>query len=243
MDIYETIDKWANQYKQPARQFKNYPEFKLKCLNFLEQQYNIKPEDFKGSGTSSPDAELYWFLKNRRTEFPKCPVTGKRTSYKDNGVYCTYSEDVASKDKKYIENRKKSIKNKYGVSCSLQTDQAIRKSKETCLKRYGVEHHMMKSEIHQNAIRNCQSDTAKEKRKETCLERYGSPAWVCSTEGQQISTKIKREASYENLKRFSDYVIPLFTLDEWLEQKDIYRWKDVIVNYEEVKTSLASSSE
>ena len=42
MNIYETIDEWSVKYKQPARQFKNYPEFKLECLNFLEEQYNIK---------------------------------------------------------------------------------------------------------------------------------------------------------------------------------------------------------
>lgn len=230
MDIYETIDNWYANFKQPARQFKNYPDFKKKCIDFLKNQYNIEPDEFKGNQNTGPDAELFWFLKNRRTEFPKCPITGKRTSYRDHGEYCKYAEGVASKDKKYIENRKKTIEAKYGVNCSLQTEQAKEKSKETCLEKYGVPHHMMNIKIHQNAIRNCQNDNAKEKRKNTCLEKYKSPAWVCSQEGQQLSTKVKRINSFNNLKRFSDYIIPLFTLDEWLEQKDTYKWKDVVNN-------------
>lgn len=228
MDIYKIIDKWSEEFKQPARQFKTHPEFKKQCLDFLKTQYNINPEDFKGNQNTGPDAELFWFLKNRRTKFPTCPITSQRTTYRDHGKYCKYAEGVASKDSRYLEKRKESIKNKYGVYCSLQTDQAKEKAKETCLKKYGVPHHMMSVDIHQNAIRNCQSQDAKIKRKETCLERYNSSAYIFSKEGQQLSTKAKREISYANLKRFSDYVIPMFSLEEWMKQKDTYLWKDVL---------------
>ncbi len=230
--IYDIIDSWGKKYTQPARQFKTHPEIKQLALDFLKNNFNINENEFKGSQNNTVNSELYWFLKNRRTSFPICPITGKRTSYRDKGEYCKYSENVSSKDIEFIEKRKQSIKEKYGVDCSLQTNIAKEKSKETCLKKYGVPHHMMNQMIHEKCIINCQTDKAKEKRKQTCLNRYGFVSYQCTPENQVKATKVKRTKSYENLQRFKDYVKPLFTLEEWIEQKETYKWLDVQNNIE-----------
>ena len=53
----------------------------------------IQETDFTGG-----KGEIYWFIKNRRTEFPICPVTHMRTRYIDRGRY--YATNMVSKRKK-----------------------------------------------------------------------------------------------------------------------------------------------
>ncbi len=61
---------------------------------------------------------------------------------------------------KVKEKIKQTCLDKYGVECSLQSEEVRNKSKQTCLIKYGVEC-------------SFQSDEVKEKHKQTCLNKYG----------------------------------------------------------------------
>lgn len=176
LDIFKIADEWFEKFQQPARQVKTHPEWKYAALEYLKQ-FNIVESDFKDN------SELYWFIKNRRTSFPVCPVTGKRATYKDHGNYTTYVGNVGSKDPNYIAKRKQTVIEKYGVSCSFLADEVKAKTKQTMLERYGDENYNHSPEAvrkaHQTMLERygvehaLQSPEIAEKRKQTNLKRYG----------------------------------------------------------------------
>lgn len=90
--IFEMADEMFEKYKNPAKHFKSYPTFLPKSLEYLKT-LGIQETDFTGG-----KGEIYWFIKNRRTEFPICPVTHMRTRYIDRGRY--YATNMVSKRKK-----------------------------------------------------------------------------------------------------------------------------------------------
>lgn len=173
--IFEIADKWAELYPQPARKVKSHPEWKQEALEYLKQ-FNISESNFKDN------SELYWFIKNRRTSFPICPVTGKRTKYRDHGEYYQYCGNVGSKDPNYIQKRKQSLLDKYGTTCSLNTIQAKEKTKKTLLEKYGTENYNHTPE-------------AREKAKQTMISRYG-------VEHALLSPEIKEKRKQTNLERY-----------------------------------------
>ena len=85
----------------------------------------------------------------------------------------------------------------------MQSKKAQEKIKETLKEKYGVEHPLQNKEL-------------QEKFKQTCLEKYGVEF---SSQNEEIKIKISKaiiENSYEKIKsRVSNYVIPLFTKDEY----------------------------
>jgi hypothetical protein len=70
----------------------------------------------------------------------------------------------------------------YGVEHPMQSEKAKRKSKETCLKNYGVEHPL-------------QSDIVKEQIKKTCLEIYG-------VKNPLQSFDVKEKIKQSNLEKY-----------------------------------------
>ena len=100
-----------------------------------------------------------------------------RQIYDVSGGYC----------KKCTENRrrekvKQTCIDRYGVSCSLQSQEVKDKSKQTCVERYGV-------------LFSSQSQEVKDKSKQTCIERYGVE---CPMKSQEVKDKHKHTC----IKRF-----------------------------------------
>ena len=100
---------------------------------------------------------------------------------------------------------------KYGCGCSLLNDQIKQKTKKTNLERYGVE----------NVFQNQQ---VKEKIKKTNLEKYGSQN-ISNSEYFKLK---KRTKYYENIvNNYKQFVIPMFSLQDYTDRKKQYRWKCV----------------
>lgn len=91
--------------------------------------------------------------------------------------------------------------------------EASKKAKETFMKKYGVENIQKLPET-------------RAKIKQTSLEKYG---YVCSLNApdQKKSREVASNTkTYNNFKRFADYCIPMFTLEEWLaDTKKVFEWK------------------
>ena len=93
------------------------------------------------------------------------------------------SGSVEESYKKRMEKTKQTNLERYGVECTLQSDDVREKTRQTNLERYGVENVMqsdhIKSYVRQTNLERygvectLQSDEVKEKTRQTNLERYG----------------------------------------------------------------------
>jgi len=90
-----------------------------------------------------------------------CPVTGKPTAFKNiREGYCKYVRGANTKTQEHKEKTKQTCLKKYGVENPAQSEEVRTKMKQTNLERYGFE----------NAA---QSEQVKNKIKQTNLKRYG----------------------------------------------------------------------
>ena len=104
---------------------------------------------------------------------------------------------------------------RYGVKRPLQNVSIQKKTKQTNLTRYGVENVFQNAQI-QSQIR------------QTCLSRYGVNNARKSTVISQKATKTRKISQFRHIKEaWKDYVIPLFTEDDYIDCHSSYRWKCV----------------
>lgn len=91
--------------------------------------------------------------------------------------------------------------------------EASRKAKETFTKKYGTDNIQKLPET-------------RAKIKQTSLEKYGHVCFLNTPEQKESRKLAKIIETYNNFKRFSDYCIPLFTLEEWqANPKQKFEWK------------------
>lgn len=185
----------------------------LKHVNDLRQfcsikcAMNSKELQANRNKTIESDPE-YW--KNRQEKI-------KKTCLEKYGVeYPAQNDEIKEKIKKTIgkdkdfwkkrnEKSKQTCLIKYGVENVYQAEFVKEKKKKSYLEHYGVEHPMLSEEV-QNKI------------KKTNLERYGyENPW------QDKSNIFKQ---YWNIiLSWHDYVIPLFSENEFKGKNGEYRWK------------------
>ena len=84
--------------------------------------------------------------------------------------------------------------------------------KNTCIERYGVDN-------------SSKSKIIKEKIKNTCIKKYSVDNFFKSKKIKQLNTEIQLKKGYQTLLKLKDYVIPLFTLNEYKGKNSIYKWK------------------
>ena len=105
--------------------------------------------------------KLYWYKHNLSSP-GKCKVCGKNTKYidfiKGYRMYCSSKCCNSDPEKKLLT--KQSCLKKYGVENISQSQEIRNKVKQTCLEKYGVENISQSQEI-------------RNKVKQTCLEKYG----------------------------------------------------------------------
>ena len=156
--------------------------------------------------------------------------------------------------KDVVEKAQKTIFERYGVKSTLSVESVKNKAKQTMLKKYGVDHIFKNKEIRKKAEETCkekygvfnaaQSDLIKEKKKQNNIEKYGVEytTQLESTRKKYRQTmnqrygadswfesKIFKKQIYERFSLWKDYVIPLFSMDEyegWCTGK-LYKWKCV----------------
>jgi hypothetical protein len=115
---------------------------------------------------------------------------------------------------------------KYGVACPSTLDSVKDKAKKTNMERYGVEFAQQNEDI-------------KKKRSNTNKKKYGN---ICSAQGKEIQEVIsqKKKETYFNKvigsEKFTNIVIPLFSLEEYKKNIDIsgsiiyYPWQCKVCN-------------
>ena len=127
-----------------------------------------------------------------------------------------YGVENASLSKDICEKRTHTMLDKYGVHSYTMTDEYLDKAKKTNLERYGVEWSIASRE-------------SREKQCRTRIEKYGVDNIFKSKQFQETINKKKLEFYYDKLtSKYSQYVIPLFTKEEYAGIKNgVYRWKCV----------------
>ena len=111
-----------------------------------------------------------------------CPVCGKETPFR-NIIY-GYSEfcsvNCSYKSKSRVEKSKQTCLKKYGVANPSQSKEIQKKKEETCLKNYGVRVGLqLKEKSKQTCLKKygvanpSQSKEIQKKKEETCLKNYG----------------------------------------------------------------------
>lgn len=123
------------------------------------------------------------------------------------------SSDDVDKMNQQVENTNLQ---KYGCKRPLQNKNVYQKMKETNLQKYGTE----------NVFAN---DDIKDKCKNTCIEKYGVDNVMKNEMIKEKSHKVLSFNNFNKLKaEFKDYVIPLFTEEEYKGKNNfIYKWKCV----------------
>jgi len=123
------------------------------------------PDDFDFSIKLSTRA-YYCMFKNKMTGYPKSEISGKYIKFNSTtdcfNLYATRAESFS----------------KYGLEHSIQ------KRKETCMKRYGVEHASQSNEVIENRRKHnnekygvdsyFQTKEFREKRKKWSREKFGT---------------------------------------------------------------------
>ena len=123
------------------------------------------PEFFEYLNNKYPDissiSEKIYRWKYNIIQTPLCPICNKPLKFIgfSNGYqqYCSYK---CANNKEVIKKRKQTCLEKYGVENPNQFNEFKEKSKQTCLEKYGVENPFSSEKI-------------KEQIKQTCLEKYG----------------------------------------------------------------------
>lgn len=156
----------------------------------------------------------------------------KKTCIEKYGVENVFqSEDIKDKIKQINLER-------YGVEFVQQSDEIKDKVKKSNLERYGVEHSSQRKEVREKTEKTnlekygsktpAQNKQVVEKMKKTCLEKYGVD---CTLKVDEIDKKRKETWFSKHYKyiteKWKDYLMPLFSVEEYKGRDKVYKWKCV----------------
>lgn len=136
-----------------------------------KKRAKIEPEFFENLVVYYPTyipknlAELYFWVINKLSDYPKCLLCGKNIT-KFRSVRDGYNSKFCS------------------IKCSVSGPERNKKSRQTCLKRYGVEYVNQIKEVRNKFI-------------QTCLKKYG-------TENPQQNKEIKNKTTKTMFERYGD---------------------------------------
>ena len=185
----------------------------LKHVNDLRQFCSIKcamnSDEVQTNRSKTIESNTeYWKNRQKKIEQTNLERYGVKHPAQNEEVKNKIKNTIA-KDKDHWKNRNEKIKQtcltKYGVENVYQAEFVKEKKKKSYLEHYGVEHPMLTEEV-QNKI------------KKTNLERYGyENPW------QDKSNIFKQ---YWNIiLAWHDYVIPLFSEEDFKGKSFEYKWK------------------
>lgn len=138
----------------------------------VSKKWPVEYEEIKKCKGDSWSEKLYNYLYPQHPAH--CKICGAPLKYKNfkagYGLFC--STECSYKDPDVVKRRKQTCLERYGVEIPLKLEHIKKKQHQTCLERYGVESTGQVKEF-------------REKAKKTCLERYGVESYS--------QTKIGRE--------------------------------------------------
>ena len=233
-DIQRQIDSYWELHRH-CTYLKKYASDEL--MEYLEQQVKEYP------WFETPYNALSFSVKHIY-EPVKCKACGKvlrLDNAREGKEFCcgkcaTNSSQVREKTRKTMQKRygcdapmqsqkskqlqQQTMRERYGSKCTLSSDVLKEKVKNTVLDRYGVDHVSKSSEVRGRI-------------KSTVLEKYGVEHYSQTDEFREKSSLLNRKKGYELLKRWKDYVVPLFSEEEFVgmfkrsNENITYSWKCV----------------
>lgn len=142
------------------------------------------------------NTKLFWFLNDIK-RYPKCEICGKELRKTNCHPIKGYSTNFCSNR---CAHKSSEYKNKLREKLSkYDRKEALRKRKETCLKKYGCENVSQCKEIHQKVLKTFSEHTRKEidksvrQRKATKLQRYGDENYFDREKSKQTRLKYAQE--------------------------------------------------
>jgi len=196
--------KETKQYYYEVIQHKD----KITSLHKSEQQFyksivyhtNYLPDN-------SPIRMRIWHFLNNSETPPRCKTCNNNyvNWNKTFGRYALYCSAICSNSNPdTIENIKKSVNEKYGVSCALLSPEVKEKAHKTMLRKYGTTNPL-------------ESDVIKDKRKSTVLERYGKENYFLTDEFKERM----KDYDYSNKENFfqKKYGVSCPMKLDWVREK------------------------
>ena len=156
------------------------------------------------------------FFLNDLTDLLTCPECGQKFSFdKVPKIYC--STKCANRSSKTRNKTRETCLKKYGVDNPRKSKRIIEKTKQTCIDKYGVDHQWKSSDV-------------RDKVKYTCIERYG-------VENAMQSPEIKDKVKDTCLERYGKECV--FQLDRIRDKAIEKQIKDrENINKRRIKNSL-----
>lgn len=216
----KTIISLPNGYSVLAKH-KNHIDTLNKLIeytSFLDEKTKIK--------------ERCEYIFQGLTERKKCKCgCGENVST----IFINFIQNHSHRDpeikKKWQEARSVTMKERW-YDCGKK-DEIYKKVKNTNLHRYGVEYtfqtedvkdKIQKSMLDRYGVDNCSKiDVIKQKKKETYRKNYNCEL-NCSDEINSKIIKSRHKNTYKRFSRFDKYVIPDFSLDEFIGGGKKYNW-------------------
>lgn len=170
---------------------------------------NLSPEIKQWFNDNKVTAGYLWknfvFFGLTKFSFKVCPICNSELSIKqilEGNVYC--SPKCSSQSKEVCEKRKRTCKEKYGVSFVSQSEKIKEKKRETAFKHYGVENIFQAKEV-------------KEKIRRTNILKYGKEQYVQSNEYKEKHRSDFWDIFCLRLKEGG--IEPLFAKEEYITDK------------------------
>lgn len=211
MDIKNDIKKYGMKFKVISTAYiKKIFESNKELAEYCEQLYKQEPQ------YETVYNVFRCIAKN--IELNKCLNCGKTltyTAYITKKKYCTaqcahadpnwrlqFKNKVVTKEQ--LEKSRQTCLKKYGVTNISQLNSIKEKKKQTVLKHFGTEFPMQSKEI-------------MDKSKKTLKEKY-NVEHISQVDVIKESKHYKKAIiNFKNLNKYSEYVIPNFTFDEYLK--------------------------
>lgn len=130
-----------------------------------------------------------------------------------------YGCDAPAQCKEIRDRQRATMKERYGAEYTLSSKILTEKQTKTVLEKYGVDKIGKSKEVHGKA-------------RNTVMEKYGVEHYAKTNEFREQSSILNRKKGYALLGRWKDYVVPLFSEEEYEGMQGehygkVYRWKCV----------------
>lgn len=190
------MENYIQKYSNFA--LKNNLQF-INTSKFLVSQFNI---DY----TKMTPIEIVFFIKNKRTEIPKCPTCGNNVNYAGSGKYYEFCSVKCNLKSDQTKNKRTStVISKYGKTNVFQVKEVIDKIKQV---------HLFKRQVDNPA-------------KDPAYKEYRKLHPIVFDKEKMIRSRWNN--TYSKLNRFSHIITPQFTMEEFHgggRTKDkLYKWK------------------
>jgi len=155
----------------------------------------------------------------------------KQTNQKKYGVDYSFQSEIV-KDK-----IKETCFQRYGVEHHLKNKNILEKQKQTNLQKYGYDYILSSSNGKKNlencmlekyGVNNCSSSIIiKDKKKTTSMKNFNCENPMQDSTIQMKNKQSKSKTTYKKFNRWDKYIVPMFTIEEYNDYSDSYKWKCV----------------